>query len=484
MTKFLNFIELAIRAALFLFLPVYLLMYLLFQLIFDTGMPLSIATIFSYFSLVVAWVYERYKREKRYIDIEEKEVLESQIRNGLWEEIDWRADTLVARPTFDSPNHFMLNDKVTIAFSEQKMKLTGPLHYVKTLSDSVKKTPDKEKQSVTSVVWRALIIAFISMPFIRESGLMWQVNVLIHNVEARNVSTEVTAIDGTGNTVQNINNDGLAVETNDSIIYIKDGHSIVKTNLELKYEKPLVDVEFVYEVADLNVADDWLYYADYDSINRVRLDGTEQETLYELGHSADIHLVKDRLYFINYNDNGNIYSMTFNGQDLRRVADVEVLDLTAYEDELIVSYREGVDRISLDGSERERIIEKFGVSVVRHDDHYYYINGESYLYKQPVHSSTPRIRTRVLDRPIDQYTLTEDDLFYVQHTGVYSNVDRGLFTSDHERSYVKRLNPLGQIYNLTVVGDYLLFRVVSDDYMKTQIMSYDMLSGELDELHK
>lgn len=214
----------------------------------------------------------------------------------------------------------------------------------------------------------------------------------------------------------------------------------------------------------------------------MRLDGSDRETLYDIGYAIDLHVMNDRLYFIDYSGNHNLFSMTLNGQDLQRIADIEAMDLTVYEDELLVSTYDHAMRFSPDGSESERIIEEYASNLLRFNDHYYYIDSEGYLTKQSVHSSTRRVRTRVLERPIDRYTLTDDAFIYVQNSHVYSNVDRGLFISDHDGGTKTRIYPSGNVFDLNLVGDYLLF-TLSETHEENVVMSYNLTSGELNELY-
>lgn len=483
MSKVINYIDLALRATLFLFLPVYLLINQTFQFFFNSSLSIMEGTVFYYLLITITWLYDRYKKEERYIALSKKEEIEKQLRNGPWEESDRRGDTLIIRPTFDSPYRFMLNDKVTIRFDKMRIVLTGPLKYIKTFSSSVTKSEEDDKRTLAATIWRIVVVTFISYPFLRESRVMTNINMLRHNAAADSSTTEIITHEGAGNSAQNINNQGMGVSSDDNFVFAHGSHSIIRTNHDLEHESLLVDTEGHYGAAGLNIAGDWLYYTDTGEIKRIRLDGSDQETLYDIGQAVDLHLVNDRLYFMDYSSNFNIFSMDLNGHDLKRVVDIEAMDLTVYEDELLVSIEDGGIRFSPDGRESEQMIEEYGSSILRYDDHYYYLDGEYYLTSQSVHSSTPRIRTRVLERPVDRYTISGDTLFYVQDSGVFSNVDRGLFRSDFDGGNKERIHPSGDIYRLTIVGDYLLFEL-NEDYEEPVLMSYNMKTGELDELYE
>ncbi|GEN50510.1 DUF5050 domain-containing protein [Alkalibacterium pelagium] len=480
--KTINFINLSIRAGLFLFLPGYFLINLAFQGLFNSTLPMTLATSISYLALCVKLLHDNYKQIDQYISLSNRENLDNYIRNGEWEEFDRHDNTLVVRPRFDSPFRFMINDKVSISYNEMRIKLTGPLKYVDEIDESVTGSKDETKSVWPSMVWKVIVFLFISLPFLRESRLMFNINILRHNVSADNNEAEVVEHAGAGSMPQNINNQGVAVEHGEDIFYIHNYQSLIRTSQDLEFERLLNASEESVTLSDLNIAGDWLYYTAGQEIRRVRLDGSDQETLYDIGYAMNLNVMNDRLYFIDYSGNHNLFSMTLNGQDLKRIADIEAMDLTVYEDELLVSTFDQVMRFSLDGSESETIIEEYASSLLRFNDHYYYIDSEGYLTKQSVHSSTRRVRTRVLERPVDRYTLTDDALIYVQDSHVYSNVDRGLFISDHDGGTKTRIHPYGNIHNLTIIEDHLLFTLVND-YSDNTIMSYNLTSGELNELY-
>lgn len=480
--KTINFINLAIRAGLFLFLPGYFLINLAFQGLFNSSLPMTLATSISYLALCVKLLHDNYKQIDQYILLSNRETLDNYLKNGEWEEFDRHDNTLVVRPRFDSPFRFMINDKVTISYNDRRIKLTGPLKYVEMVEQSVTGSKEESKHEWTSMIWKVVVFTVVSFPFLSESRLMFNINILRHNVSADNNDAEVVEHEGAGSTPQNINNHGVAVEHGEDIFYIHNYQSLIRTSQDLDFERLLNASEESVTLSDLNIAGDWLYYTAGHEIRRVRLDGSDRETLYDIGYAMNLNVMNDRLYFIDYSGNHNLFSMTLNGQDLKRIADIEAMDLTVYEDELLVSTFDQVMRFSLDGSESETIIEEYASNLLRFNDHYYYIDSEGYLTKQSVHSSTRRVRTRVLERPIDRYTLTDDAFIYVQNSHVYSNVDRGLFISDHDGGTKTRIHPNGNIHNLTIIEDHLLFTLVND-YSDNTVMSYNLTSGELIELY-
>lgn len=129
MTKYKNWISLAVRSALFLYMPIFLLLHILFRVLFERVMPIRLETALSYLFILITWIIERYRHDDYYIDIEEKELLERTLRSGRWEEIDRHQKTITVRPTYDLPYNLVINDRVKVHFTDQKFKLSGPLHY-------------------------------------------------------------------------------------------------------------------------------------------------------------------------------------------------------------------------------------------------------------------------------------------------------------------------------------------------------------------
>lgn len=187
----------------------------------------------------------------------------------------------------------MINDRLTIEFQDKNIVLSGPLKYVTALGRSVHNTPPGKKFNLRSV-WKVVtFIMFILLPTLRASSITWDITVLRHNMKARSRDTILAPETISGNSVENINNGGLGIENEDTIIYLHGRRDIVKTDASLDYDQMVLDINFYYETGHFHLVDDWLYFTEYGSFNKIRSDGTDQQFIYDLGHISDVHLIDD-----------------------------------------------------------------------------------------------------------------------------------------------------------------------------------------------
>lgn len=171
--------------------------------------------------------------------------------------------------------------------------------------------------------------------------------------------------------------------------------------------------------------------------------------------------------------------MNLDGQNLTRVATVRARELSAYEDELLVTHNDGVDRISPDGSDRERLLDESATDLVRHEGYYYYIGTDSNLYRQSTESSD--YTEAVIASPIALYTLTDDAIIYTLGQDNFSHPTSGLYVTDHAGTQPEQVHPSDRIESLTKVGDSILF-YASDEVGSMDMLRYDLQSGEIDSI--
>ncbi|MCC5895470.1 MAG: DUF5050 domain-containing protein [Alkalibacterium sp.] len=477
--RHLNFLSIAARVTLFIYLPSVLILQVIYQAVIGFPMQFNWVTQLTYLAVFQSWVYTRYKYGIQFEDIKVKAELEQILATERWEEIDRVGNVLTLRPTFDFPLNLAINDRVTIEFQDQKIKLTGPVKYVTALGRSIHNTPRDKMITLRSAGRAIAFIFFIMLPNIGARGFMWDITVLRHNLNARGNETVLPAETISANSAENINNGGLGIGSEDIIIYLHGNRNIVRTDTSLNTHQTVSEINHYYETGHFHLVDDWLYYTEHESLNRIRTDGTNDQVLYDLSHTGDLQLVGDTFYFINSTDDFNIYSLNLDGQNLTRVATVRASELSAYEDELLVSHLEGVDRISPDGSEHDLFMDEPATDLVRHEGYYYFKDDENRLYRQADHPSAQT--ETVVNAPISYYTVTEEGIVYTLGQGTFSHPTSGLYVTDHEGTDPEQVYPSDRIESLTKVGDSILFRA-SDNEGSMDMMHYDLESGEIDSL--
>jgi len=179
-------------------------------------------------------------------------------------------------------------------------------------------------------------------------------------------------------------------------------------------------------------------------------------------------------------DHFNVYRMDLNGENLKRLMDVEASDLAVYGDELFVSYDGVVERMNLDGTVNEVILNESVRDLVRHDGHYYYIGSDGKLYKRNENQASDT--TVLVDRAVGTYTLTEDKVIYTLSSDNDINPSNGIHETDHHGSPGERIYASNYVDNLTKVGDSILFRK-TNSFGTMEMKRYDLKSGQVGEIY-
>jgi hypothetical protein len=421
-------------------------------------------------------MYSRYKHRLEEEQISDVKHLERTLNQNRWEIIDRRRDTIIARPTFDLPFSLIIDDRVEIHYKEDTATISGPLHYVTILSETIREGSPEKKWKFRKVFGLIFSLIFFPFPFIRESGILWEVDVMKHNAAASEKAETIKVEGEFQPTVENINNDGLGAEDTDHIFYVHGDSSVIKTDKDLNFEETLVRNNHLNTYRNINLIGGWLYLTNNETMRRMKTDGTEEQVLYDLGYTTDVHVTEEGIYFINTVDHFNVYRMDLNGENLKRLMDVEASDLAVYGDELFVSYDSVVERRNLDGTGNEVILNESARDLVRHDGYYYYIGSDGKLYKRNENQASDT--TVLVDRAVGTYTLTEDKVIYTLSSDNDIHPSHGIYETDHNGSHSERVYATNYADSLTKVGDSILFRTTSG-LGTMEMKRYDLKSDKI-----
>ena len=139
---------------------------------------------------------------------------------------------------------------------------------------------------------------------------------------------------GLGNTMYNLQNNGIAAEQANWIYFRNtlDGGKLYKSRPDDTNMLSLTNDS----VISINIWGDWLYYineTDKNNIYKIRTDGTENTLLLANGASS-LLFVNNKLYFINQTDKGTIYSMDIDGKNLQKLNNKQAFQLFYYNNTL------------------------------------------------------------------------------------------------------------------------------------------------------
>lgn len=313
-------------------------------------------------------------------------------------------------------------------------------------------------------------MVFISIPILRDKGLIWDIKKDIHNSFVKSVKEiQINPGDIVGNTVQNTNNYGYGVENDEYIFYVEDGLNLIRTNKDYEDKTYLIRKSSGTGINRLNLVGDWIYYSTGDSLSRISINGGNIRTIYKSGYLSDINIKDNDIYFINYSDNGKIYRMDINGRSLETFLDVSASDIAIYDDKIIFSHNDNgniyVESINGDGSERRIELETLAYNLVKWEGYYYFIGEDYKLYKNKTDSITnPEL---LVDGEVSSYFITDAGILYSLHSEDAGYPGTGVFKINLDGAENTLLISSKMVGGFAKLGDFIIFNSSDDKSIPT-----------------
>lgn len=471
-----NWLNIAVRGTVFIYLPLALLFYWSYLSVFSMGPGIHWIFIFLYLLVFLRWLIDKYRHQSIEEEVQSFDGLDRLIEQGRFEVLDKRQAEMTVRPTFDIPFNLILNDKITLYYANSNLRIEGPKHYITILAKNIRGEESLwTRKSMASL--KFIYIAFIVLiPVLMDSNLVWSMNVLRHNAFS-NVREEVEASsdDAAGNSMVNAVNAGFAVETEDDIFYIEDDLNLVRTDKSFESKDYLQQGEGGSWIRNLNVVDDWIYFTKGESLERMKVDGTDHSTLYSLSYLSEMQIKGDWIYFLSWKDDFNVYRMDLNGQNLDQLIDVRANSFTLHENRLLVSHedRDRVESYDLNGEDPRIVLEDYADDLMVWEGYYYYLDEEAGLYRSEIgENSEPEL---IKDDQVSAYLVAEQGIFYSLHSR------DGIFTMTLEGEEDMLLSASEKVEGLAKVGDSIIFSSEAI-YGEKIVKRFDMEAGGFDVL--
>jgi hypothetical protein len=462
-----NLINLALKRLLFFSLPIVLFLYILYEIVLGYEMEKLWRTLVPYIVIMTIATISTYSDKSREEELEDREWLGKLQQNTRWRVVEDDEKRLVLKPRFDFPYNVLSKETVSMNYSDEKATLEGPRYYVDQLARDLKGRSNKWMRRFASLGAFVLGIVIVSIPVVFESGMYWDMKIRYHNFTMRNVESIGLGYDSeVGNTVDNTNNYGYGVETEDYFIYVENHLNLIRTDKNFQKKEYLIQRSEGSGISRLNVAGDWVFYSSGESYNRIGLDGSEDKTIYKQGYVMEPHLMGDWIYFINFHDNQNVYRMDLNGQNLERFIQEGVSDLAVYDNRLFYSYMEGergrVESVNVDGGDRrlEFQTDSSVRNLSRWETDWYYMNQDYRLIR--TEGNDPDIYQVPIDEDVSTYIITEVGIFYSLQGEDVGYPGDGLFRMDHLGLDKTLEADTQRVEGLAYLGDWLIYHSSED----------------------
>jgi hypothetical protein len=213
-------------------------------------------------------------------------------------------------------------------------------------------------------------------------------------------------------------------------------------------------------------ADDWIYYINVNNnwnIWRMKTDGSNMESLND-DISSCINIAEDWIYYIN-NSNGNVYRMRTDGYGKEKLNDEYTMSICVLNGWIyhtkVEGLGNGIYRMRVDGSDSEKIngnnIDPREVNITAAGDWVYYSGANNDgIYRMKTDGSGIKKLTSDIPRV---FTVTDGWIYYfkVNNGGVYR-----MRTDGSGRKKLRAGENDGEFWNLNVSGDWIYFTYNND----------------------
>lgn len=482
MSKIQKNLNLAVKGILCFYLPVIVLIYIIYEVIFKIDMLLYWDTILMVGILVGLLTVRIYSRKRIEQDAEDFNSLNDSINEDRWEIIEQNENTLILKPRFDFPFRLLIDNTVKVDYAVQTANIEGPWNYAYKLKKDIGGKSNIWLNRTISIIGFVVIIFLVSVPILEDIGLFWEIKAIRHNNYVKNIETiKFNPEEVIGNTIGNTNNYGGTVENDNYIFYVEDYLNLVRVNKDFQDKEYIIQKGNGSDINRLNIVGNWIYYVSGETINRISVDGSDNETIYKSSYVMDIHIKGNWIYFINFYDNFNIYRMDLNGRNLERFLRVNAADLAVYDDRMIFSHENDskgcVESIKLDGSDRRLEFEGICTDLIKLDDYYYYIGDKYNLYRRSINESTsPQI---LVDDKVSSYIIADENIYYSLHSEDVGYPGKGFYRIGSDGSDDTLLLNSENVERFGNAGNWILFHT-SENNLEAGISRLNILTNEIE----
>jgi hypothetical protein len=397
--------------------------------------------------------------------------IKKELETASWKIVDETAESILLRPNFNRPYIWIYPENVLIDLSGNRVRLSGAKQYIKRLKaliDGKKTLWDRKSFHVFSSL---LLILAILLPAFYEYGVITDMRIRLNEHRTRNVEIIKLAETGiTGNTEDNINSYGGAVETGDYLFYVKEGLNLCRSDKNFENEKMLIDKPSGSSISYLNATGEWIYFTSGKTLNRIKTDGSRQETIYSMGYLLDVHLLDNWIYFINPSDRFRLYKMDINGKNLHSLSDLKITDFSIYDGRIYFSHEkdgQGVlEGMNLNGQDVNFIAEILPFDLVKNGDTLYYTDKRDFnLYSYELTGTrTPK---RLVDKELSRFIVARNWIYYSLKSEDVYYPGMGLYKIGLDGSSMEKITGDGSIEHLNRIGEWILFHSANENHWPT-----------------
>lgn len=486
MNKTVRNLILSFKGIVYIYAPVIFLLFIIYEVVLNRPMIFYWNGIVFQVIIIGIWTIRNYTHKTIDQDAEDFKTFKKSLEEHRWEIVEEDENILIVKPKFDFPFRLLIDDSLQIDYLDQKISISGPWYYAHNMVKDINEKPSFWTKKATNIVALIIVVSLALIPVFDEFGMTWKIKENRHESFIENIPViQIDSGDGLGNSIQNINNQGQGVENEDYIFYVERDLRLVRVNKDYTDKIYLIEKSQGSNISRINLAGDWIFYTSGKDLNRIRIDGTENQTIYKSGYALDVHLKDNYLYFINLADHHNVYRIDINGRNLERLISVSALDISLYDNKILVSFRENnksyVKSFSLDGLENKVELELLADNLVKWEGYYYFIGEDYKLYRNKTDGLTgPDL---LVDKKVSSFVITEVGIFYSVHGEDVGYPGKDIFKMDLDASGTSLIFEAERVGGFTKVGDHVIFHSSDIEY-DTETRRLDIFTNKIDNIRK
>lgn len=396
-----------------------------------------------------------------------KEYVHKRLDLRMWEVLNQNNDIIIVKPRFDKPYSFIFKEKVYIDIKEDHAILSGSKIYIDNIKDTLEGKDLLRNKKIVRYLGTAFIILMFSaflifnLELVDSNRLRMTYNEFrVSRIEKINFEENLVF----GNTLENINNNGMATENEDYIFYVKD-LGVYKANKDFSNKESIINRSSGYKISNLNIIDDWLFFSDGKKIRRMNIDDGKTDTIYRMGYTLQFHVLDNWIYFIDVIDDFNVYRMTVNGESIQKVINTPVYRVALHNNRIYYSYSSNGENylkfMDLATNEYKTLANIHPKDMILEDNAIYYIDyNDSKIYEYNILNGEV---IALADKEVFMFTKDENSIYFVEKVNEMHFKGNGLYKlclTDYNELMIN--NDLFMHGGLSIVGDWLVYESTED----------------------
>ncbi len=326
---------------------------------------------------------------------------------------------------------------------------------------------DYEKKDDNKVNWLIVALSVIALIVCSVAGLIYlsSTSVEMNDMNQQNNNKSLVIGDQYLSSTRNgnLNLQGSVYSSKDYIYICDENGYLIRMDHDLDNRKTIIDESCSY----VQIVEDKIYYVDEkQSLCVSSIDGENREVLL----AKDVYYViyeKGYIYYQLDEDNESIYCYNVDLKEHKKLNDQKSYNINLVNDYIYYTSDDGIYRMNKDGQNNKRLLELEVYNLIYHDNDLYFSNGRHQIVKYNIESKKSDI---IANNGSMAFNVTDEYLFYVGNDYCVYSYD--LRTKDFKCIYNGSAKMIQVLDDAIVVDTYSYnqeYKIIIDYSGKVQV---------------